>query len=663
MTKTDNIVQIIAAIVLAVCLAASAALGTAISAEAGRAQLVYTDRATDGDPPAVALGIAMGAFRGLFVNYLWLRANHLKEEGRFHEAIELSSAITKLQPRFPRVWAFHAWNMAYNISVATPTAEERWQWVQAGIRLLRDEGIPMNRNDVLLHKELAWIFVHKIQGFSDDANRYYKRRVAEEWTWVLGTPPALPEDTQEARRIMNQWFARVANAPDTLEGVINRELAERRAAVRPEEREQVTSLVRELVDRIRREAGLQLDLDLLRVVAYYDAYRSAWYADSATLRISLAETRRNRALEALLEDEQFADAWDRLIPHVRRRVLINDYNMDPGRMLHYMERFGPLDWRHPASHAAYWSAKGVELGLRRDGVDAFNTVNTDRITVHAMQELFRTGTIYYDLITNDYSTLINLHYTDTYGEIVETLADRGGIAEDRRERAYTLMSAGYENFLKDVVRTYYRMGDIETAERYRQRYITWPGRNINDPREFENDALSLTEWVREVAFDRLNTPYVATSEVEAALRDAYIRGLLGGDMDVFQAQYRYALEVHRYYYTDQNIRTLIDRDANRMEFMPRDFREMAGLVMLRLIGSGSVGQLQASRIYERSPVALRQIIFDDLRNIMAQRGMPQGRFEQLFPEPPDMDRFRQERQERMMLDLDSEKGQLQLQQR
>jgi len=170
MNLSNRTVQIICAALVLLAVFGSGIVATQVSAEAGRAQLTYTDNATEGDPPEVAAGIAMGAFRGLFVNYLWMRADRLKQEGKFHEAYELSTAITRLQPRFPRVWSFHAWNMAYNISVATSTTEERWQWVKAGIELLREEGIPKNPNDVQLHRELAWIFNHKVQGFMDDAN-------------------------------------------------------------------------------------------------------------------------------------------------------------------------------------------------------------------------------------------------------------------------------------------------------------------------------------------------------------------------------------------------------------------------------------------------------------------------------------------------------------
>ena len=133
----DRLTQLIALVIMATLLFASGGIGLMLTASAGRHKLVYTDVAEKGQPPQVALGIAMGAFRGVFVNFLWIRANHLKEEGKYHEAIELARAITKLQPRFPRVWVFHAWNMAYNISVTTQTPEERWNWVSAGINILR----------------------------------------------------------------------------------------------------------------------------------------------------------------------------------------------------------------------------------------------------------------------------------------------------------------------------------------------------------------------------------------------------------------------------------------------------------------------------------------------------------------------------------------------
>ncbi len=50
---------------------------------------------------------------------LWMRAIHLQEEARVLELVQLSDWITALEPQFTTVWAFHAWNMAYNVSITT----------------------------------------------------------------------------------------------------------------------------------------------------------------------------------------------------------------------------------------------------------------------------------------------------------------------------------------------------------------------------------------------------------------------------------------------------------------------------------------------------------------------------------------------------------------
>ena len=93
------------------------------------AGLRYTDSVVEGAPPWVAVGTAIGALRGLVVDVLWIKVNLMKEEGDYFEVMALSDLITKLQPRFAAVWAYHGHNMAYNISVATHTLEERWDWV------------------------------------------------------------------------------------------------------------------------------------------------------------------------------------------------------------------------------------------------------------------------------------------------------------------------------------------------------------------------------------------------------------------------------------------------------------------------------------------------------------------------------------------------------
>jgi hypothetical protein len=140
-----------------------------------------------GAPPVLAFTtVALGGFRGLISNYLWIRANDLQTNDKFFEAAQLADWITALEPNFTQVWLFQAWNMAYNISVKFKDFSDRWRWVERGIELLRDDGLRYNPNDVLIHRELAWLFQHKMGQNMDDANLYYKQQWAREMTPFFG---------------------------------------------------------------------------------------------------------------------------------------------------------------------------------------------------------------------------------------------------------------------------------------------------------------------------------------------------------------------------------------------------------------------------------------------------------------------------------------------
>jgi hypothetical protein len=138
-------------------------------------------------PPVLAFTtVALGGFRGLIANVLWIRANDLQLDGKYFEMVQLADWITKLEPHFTQVWLVQSWNMAYNISVKFSDPQDRWRWVQRGIELLRDDGLRYNPKDALIYRELAWFFQHKMGQNMDDAHLYYKTQWAKEMTDVLG---------------------------------------------------------------------------------------------------------------------------------------------------------------------------------------------------------------------------------------------------------------------------------------------------------------------------------------------------------------------------------------------------------------------------------------------------------------------------------------------
>ncbi len=144
-------------------------------------------------PPVLAFTtVALGGFRGLISNFLWIRANALQLNDQYFEAAQLADWITDLEPHDAQVWNFQAWNMAYNISVkfkenAPGDYSDRWRWVQRGIELLRDRGLRYNPDSVSMYQWLGWFFFHKIGENLDDGNRYYKGKWFEAMAPLFGS--------------------------------------------------------------------------------------------------------------------------------------------------------------------------------------------------------------------------------------------------------------------------------------------------------------------------------------------------------------------------------------------------------------------------------------------------------------------------------------------
>jgi hypothetical protein len=648
----DGLIQGIAGCVLAACLGASSLLTVRLSALAGRAEMVYTDRAEDNESAEVALGIAMGAFRGVFVNLLWMRANDMKEAGKFYEAVELSKAITRLQPRFPRVWVFHAWNLAYNISVMTKTREERWNWVNQGIQLLRDQAIPANPNDLLLHKELAWIYLHKIQGTTDDANQFYKRMVAMEWTFTMGPPPKRgPEDMDRERAIEKyaSWLSGFQNAAGTFEEVALRSPA----AI-------------SLLEALRTQVGLNIETPSARdeLLARYEGTRGNLNSVRREPFLK-AVGPRTKAMATLIEDPQYAKAWDELLRHVRRRVLVEDRRMELDRMIRYTRKYGPMDWRHPASHALYWSARGVEEAqdrVRAARVDEtgkvidegnrkdFDFLNTDRVVAQSVQELFRSGDLYFDFVgmVNGappmHQGTPSVHFADSYGQILDELRKRAGFIDAQRgNRWVSPLSDGYQNFMIDVCLYFYRRNDMTSANKWLVKLRTFEDMNTYDPNRGERFR-DLDEFAIAEMKTRASSGYVAQGQITGSLIGAYVSGLLDRDPEMFERQFKYAKDFHEYYFKQQGRANAVNIEQQRTEVVDPDFEFLAGFMFQSWLEG--LGVDEAVYVYAGAPRDLQQWGYDAMfelhKKILDGDAERSGskKFDQLFPEPPGMQDFR-----------------------
>lgn len=284
-----------------------------------------------GMPPVLAFTtVALGGFRGLIANMLWLRATDLQDEDKYFEMVQLADWITKLEPHFVQVWNVQAWNMAYNISVKFKDAPDRWRWVRAAIVLLRDEGLQFNPDEPLIYRELAWFFQHKMGANMDDAHMYYK---------------------------------------------------------------------------------------------------NAWYQE-------MSQIFKGRPNFDELLHPQTDDAKARV------KLLRETYKMDPAVMKAVDEKYGPLEWRLPETHAIYWGWLGLRK-LEKDNAKQGQMMPLRRVIYQSMQLAFQRGTIVEDKFAGKFTLGPNL---DNIANANQSYEDMMAVDADNRDN----IENAHKNFLLNV---------------------------------------------------------------------------------------------------------------------------------------------------------------------------------------------------------------------
>ena len=376
--------------------------------------LRFTGQIKNAPPLVTFTTVALGSFRGLVADLLWLRAGSLQEKGSYFEMVQLARWITDLQPTFSGATAYLAWNMAYNISVTCSSFEDRWRWVNEGIKLIRDQAIEYNPEDPILYKELAWIFQHKLGNIMDDANLYYKNRLAILVTNVVGTNP--------------DWEG-MAAAP-----VGEREFMK----VYPEDH------------RIWKAAQ----------AAGYENYAMLYAAFKSTEPAALPQPFVNR----LGDDEELVK---KLRDYFHAEYLREKLKLDSKLIVEINKEYGDMDWRVPESQAIYWATMGIK---RTPG---HKDLSCDRIITQSLYEAFRSGRILMiDETAFETITLVpNI-------QLVDAVFDRYKEVQEiyEKDNNYSTFRSARINFIKEAISILWNYGSFsKSAEYYKKLQAEEPG--------------------------------------------------------------------------------------------------------------------------------------------------------------------------------------------
>ena len=478
---------------------------------------LVSNTALENAPPSLAFAtIAMGAFRGLVVDILWIRAENLKEEGQFFDAKQLAEWITTLQPRFAQVWDFQGWNMAYNISVAMPASQwqERWKWVKNGYELIRDKGIKYNPKSIMLYRSLAWIFQHKMGGVTDDCHKHYKRELALEMRSLLGYP------------MTNQYFDKLEAAPKELKETL--------------QDEKVSEFVNEL---IKADPIFKDKADLVN--------------NYLTLKQNPAKFQQ--AAGDVLTAWQDTEAFDKFDTFARAFAVRNNWVMDIDLMIDINKKYGPrsitdpnnyapINWQLPDAHAIYWAFKGLEVAGNQ-GVYSIEEKNTDRIVFHSLQSLYRSGQIIIYPITDGPASVFlrpDLAMFDPAAQAWRDAIDKYLALQGSNPKA---VMGGYKNFLKNSVALFYQAGHVKKAA------IIY--KELREKYPLEEFEVSLDTFVQNRLEEEIRDIEIkdATELILMSLREAYFQYGIFND-DQAASSERWAQKVYKIYvkqYSDEEV--------------------------------------------------------------------------------------------------------------
>lgn len=612
---SDRFSEIVASTMLIISVATASLAAGVIQRERESLKLVMSMEGVSGMPPHVAVATAaLGTFRGLAVDVLWARADALQTAGNYFEAQTLSQWITTLQPRFPKVWAFQAWNLAYNISVSTPVADERWGWVNKGMELLRSQGIPLNPDDASLPMELAWIFFDKLGGKHDREHWYYKVRLAREFRELLGdiTGGRTTQDAISRFRIIVD----AAESLDELSG------------------DAEASKVLQLI----KEHGAEPNEALVRMFGNVSLYAGS--LDTQILEGQVLPAGTNRSLlSALIDNPSLAETmFNVVIPHLQKRALLDRYHMNLAFMLEQMERYGPLDWGHPHAHGIYWSELGVSRGretLRREKINELMIIRTRLLN---LLHLTRTGRIEFDPRSDRIDLLPDPRFIEGYEYGMQNAVELIQSAEGVSAAEFGLadigdLLQGYEAFLQEATVFCYLYGDeAEAAGCFAKlRRIAEEDGRGDEPIYTNGVQGFLAVRLAEVLdIDVSNTRQFLDAMIQRAMLD----GLAKGRLDTFNRFVNVAFSVYdRRYSASKPGSVHINREAR----LP-PFPDIVAASFTSAMKQESNPVLVRSRIWAWAPASLREKTWGELADILATHASAVGLAPlRAFPPPTPAD--------------------------
>lgn len=126
--------------------------------------------------PTPAVIAALGGFRTVAADLLWLKAENVWHGGSWWAMLPLLDAVTQLDPHFLLAWKVYGWHAAYNLHAESETVLDKRFWLRRGIENL-ERAVEANPDTWDMYFELGWTLFDRAH--ENQRAAHYFRQAAE----------------------------------------------------------------------------------------------------------------------------------------------------------------------------------------------------------------------------------------------------------------------------------------------------------------------------------------------------------------------------------------------------------------------------------------------------------------------------------------------------
>jgi len=122
--------------------------------------------------PTPVLIAALGGFRTVAADLLWLKVDNLWDGGAWYLIPPVMESVVQLDPHFILGWQVYGWHLAYNLNAESVLQTDRRAWLEDGIAVLK-RGVALNPKSFEMTFEYAWTLFDRAHDLYRAADAFY----------------------------------------------------------------------------------------------------------------------------------------------------------------------------------------------------------------------------------------------------------------------------------------------------------------------------------------------------------------------------------------------------------------------------------------------------------------------------------------------------------